>query len=485
MRHLSAPSMRRSTRWWNPGRALIAWVLLTAVIMAPLPLTAQPPGMRPPMPGGPPVGGKKPSPKPAAKKPAAAPKVQVPTEPVNEFGLPLNYKPPGEVPDLMTLDQPLLDVQLKEFWKKNKTKYSTTLRNGTMTEADKALIADGIKYRLYVMAEKDELRNLYDLRLDISGTDLGQAAKIPTKADDVKKFREFVIQQILKNIDPLLKNNFYVRYQAVTLLGELDLLPADANRQFKLETYTPACLVLIKVLDDPEQPTAIKIAAARSLIRLIRFGDLPVESRHKVAASVVAELAKTDTHSWYQMRLADVLSTLDVTLDLVNRKPYVVNALQDVLRDPQRDIRARAKAAKALGRVPLDPQVDISALVRDVMQFALELATAAQQNPEKPEWKQAFWDLYMAYMPLDANDKDATKKNPAGFLNNRQTANLAQQTYKLVLPTVNTVLAGKPVNVPDVQSLQGWLQANKPVAEVKPGGARQPPAPQPQPANAN
>jgi hypothetical protein len=444
---------------------------------------------QPPRPGGPPGVKAPPNAKPAAgamapKKKDEAP-LKVPEEPVGPDGLPLNYKPPANPPAVMELQEPLLTEQLKGDWKKIRTKYGTALRNGSMTDADKAIITTGLTYRLYAMAEPENLRDLHERRGELSGTDLGQAGKLLTKAEDVKAFRTYLLGQVVKIGAPLAKNNLNTRYQYATLLGELDLVPEDQTRNLKHETYTPGCDPLIKILDDPEQPQAVKIAAARSLVRLLRLGDCPVELRQRVATSVVAELAKTDTHYWYQMRFAEALSALDITLDLVNRKPIMVSVLSDVVRDPNRDFRARAKAAKALGRVPFDPQVDISGLMRDLMQFALELANAAQQDPQNPQWKQCFWDLYLTYMPADARDRDATKKLPAGLLANKQAASAAQPTYKLILPMVNTVIAGKPIAVPDLQNLQGWLQQNKPnaaVGTVNPG--RQPPAPQPQPANA-
>jgi len=423
------------------------------------------------------------APKPNAKKPA--PEVKKPEPAVENLGpggLPKDFKPQPQVPDMMLLNQPLLKPEEVLEWKKLRIKYATAMRNGSLSDADKKLIVQGLKYRVYVMTLPEQQRALHERRLELVGQDLQQAAKITPKAPEVKIFRTYVMEQLVKLIEPLLQNNFYVRLQAVTLLGELDLMVDDPTRNLKHETYTPGCELLLKVLDDPAQPTPIKIAAARSVIRLVHFGVTPVELRHRIATSLLNELAKADTHYWYQMRLAEALSTIDVSVDLQNRKPFVVNGLLAVIRDSKRDFRARAEAARALGRVPFDPQVDISALMRDLMKFAEELAAAAQQDPSAPQWKQCFFDLYLAYKPVDGNDKDATKKTPAGLLNNTQAATAAQQTYKLIVPLVNSIIADKGISLPELQSLQDWLKQNAPPAQLGGAAAVQPPKqPLPQP----
>ena len=414
----------------------------------------------------PPAAGKKGG-APAGTKPAApgnpktAPASDANTPAVPPLELPADYTPPKAEPDALTQFNELIGPADIQQWGKIKNKYSSALRNGAPTAADKALITEGLKYRLYIMTMKDQVRQLSERRMELVATDLQQAGRI-MKADEVKAFRRSVLEQLVTLATPLLKNNYHVRYHIATLLGELDLLPDDTVKGFKHETYPQAAEPLVSVLADPEQPSAVKIAAARSLIRIVRFGDVPVDLRHKIATAAVNELAKADTYPWYQMRLCELLSTVDVSIDLQTRQPFVVNMLRSVVRDSKRDFRTRAEAARALGRVPLDGQVDISAMMRDISQFALELATAAQQSPKDPKWKLCFFTLYGAYKPADASDTDATKKALGGLMNNTQAATIAQQSYKLIVPMVNAVLNDQAVSVPDVQALQAWLQQNAP-----------------------
>jgi hypothetical protein len=221
------------------------------------------------------------------------------------------------------------------------------------------------------------------------------------------------------------------------------------------------------VLNDPEQPEAVKIAAARSMIRLVRFGDLPANRRFETAKDVLAELARTDTHYWYQMRLVELLSTIDAPLDLETRKPVVVTTLSDIVRDPKRHWHVRAEAARALGRVPLDPQVNISSLVQDLVQFAIEMAKAEQQQtkPKSPHWEMTFFKLYLAFQSVDAGEKDASKKLRAGLLHNPAAASAAQQPYQLIVPVVNAVINDQAITAAQVQALEDWLSKHRPAVQ--------------------
>lgn len=394
-------------------------------------------------------------------------------------GLPANYQPPPAPPELMTLEAPLLTEEQQEGWKKLRSRYSSLMRGSSdlSSAADKKLLEEGLTYRLYIMTLKDQLdnRELHDRRLDLTSTDLQTAGKL-LKPQDVRKFRQTVLEMVVRLTEPLLKNNFYVRLQAATLLGELDWIVEDTPRGLKHETYTPACSLLIKVLMDPEQPEAVKIAATRSIIRLMRYGQAPFELRRDVATAVVSEFNRPETHFWYQMRLAEALSTIDFAFDAMSQKPIVVLSLQNVLRDTKRDVRVRAEAARALGRITLDAQVDISGLMRDVVSLSQQMATAQQQSPQQPVWKQAFFDLYLAFHHLDSNDRSADKKSNGGFLNGSATSTIAKQVYPMIIPMVNDVLNDQPIKAPNIQKVQEWLAQNAPKATPGAGGSEARPA---------
>jgi hypothetical protein len=389
---------------------------------------------------------------------------------IDSESLPPGYEPPPAIPDLMLLDNPLTTREEQDAFRRQVTQYRSKLRGGATSKEERDLIQRGLRYRLYEMTFKENERNLHKLRDDFVLQDLRTIGGTMGRAQDIPPFRRYVLDEVLKLVEPMLQNSYLVRLHAAALLGELELTPLDPNKGLALEMYTPACELLLKVLADKDQPLPVKITAARSLIRHMKFGRPPVELKHRIAQTVIAELAKVnpnETHWWYQVRLIEVLALLDVMLDLQTQKPFIVDALLNVLNDPKRDWQVRAEAARALGRVPFPPQVQAANVMRDVMQFGLDLSKAAQQdpaNPINPQWKLLLLKLYLAFQAKDAEDLDATKALRAGLLNSRAPgmASLAQQTLPLLVPIVNEVLAGKRPTAPQIQAVDDWVQKNKP-----------------------
>jgi hypothetical protein len=208
------------------------------------------------------------------------------------------------------------------------------------------------------------------------------------------------------------------------------------------------------------------------MVRLIRYGQLPANKRFDTAKDVLAELAlpPEKTHFWYQMRLVELLSTIEAPRDLETNKPTVLIALSGVVNNPNLDWHVRAEAARAMGRITLDPQVNISGMVQDLMQFALEMSKAAQQQPRGPQWKMTFFKLYLAFQPVDANDRDAAKKGKAGLLNNPSAGSAAKEPYGLILPVVNAIINDQPITADQVKALDDWVTKNRPTRPTTASG---------------
>ncbi len=377
-------------------------------------------------------------------------------------GLPKDYKVPPEKPDVLINHEPLVTPEELAELKKYENRYKSVIRGaaGPIKDDDKTIIRKGIQYRLAQLCEKDNLPILHQKREDLTIRDLQQAGKLAPAAD-VRNFRKYIMTEIVKQTEPLLKKNLYVRIQAVTLVGELDVTETDVQRNLKLEAHSDGLPLLAKVLADPEQPLSVKVAAARSIVRLLRYGVPSVPIKHEVANAIVAELQDGKKFFWYQLRLVEALSLLDTVLDLQNRKPFVTDTLRLVMNDPARDWQVRSMAARGLGRVPFDSSVDLNAVRREIAQFAHDMAKAAQLQPKNPIWKTNFWWLYLAFNAQDGTDQDAAKRGRAGLRNNAATASLSEPIYQLILPITNKLLADQPVTVDQVKALDDWLQKNK------------------------
>ena len=297
------------------------------------------------------------------------------------------------------------------------------------------------------------------------------AGKLLAKGDQTREFRRIVMQMVVDQTKELFSNNLYVRIQAALILSELNLTEVDPRKNLPLEGFGPALDPLADVLLDPEQHEAVKIVAANGIYRLLRTSAPEAKLKIKVADALVKEFARTDTHFWYQLRLAAALSACDVSLDF-NRQPFVVNVLLKAISDPQRPFAVRAEAARALGRVPIEPSVDYTRLLHELGVMAHALGTAAQQNPNDTEWPRCFLKLYYAFQPRDPNEMGADRKTKAGLLSRTNNPSATRALYNEVLPLINAGLNQQPIPAASLSALDSWIKKNAPagVPVVNSGG---------------
>ena len=406
---------------------------------------------------------------PTAKATTKVPGQAMTANPDSET-LPPDYLPPRVKDPLTELDMPIaLPDELAKL-KSEDGKFQPVLNKAQSDDAGKTVIRNGIRYRLAQMCQSENLKTenlhkLYELRVKLRSylNNAGSAAK-ELKPDELKKFRLFVMQEFTKQAAALLDNNLYVREQIVILMGELELVQENTQKAVLVEAFTPALDPLVKAILDPQQSESVKLLAVNALTRILKIGTPNVNERTRIAEAMIAELAKPGTHWWYQMRLVGALGA--VALDQL-KQPIVVTALKDIVGDPKRAWSVRAEAAKSLGRVPLPPASDPPSVVRAVADLALQLAKAAQQKPKDPQWKSAFWKVYLAFMPLDAKDTDAAKAGKAGLLNNATVSAAARVPYGLIVPMVSSILKDQPLTAAQLSALEEWL---KPAAPKVPQG---------------
>ena len=414
-----------------------------------------------------------------ATPPVTAPKAAPQAPKIDSETLPADYVPPREKDKLLEIIAPIALPDEMDKLKKDDGKFQPALNRALSDDASKTAIRNGIRYRLAQMCleknlQTENLKELSRLHLDllraINGA--GGAAR-ELKPEALKEFRRFVMQEFVKQATPLLENNLYVREQVVIMMGELELVQEDAKKGLLTEAYTPAFDPLVKTILDPKQPESVKLLAVNALTRILKIGTPNVNERTRIAEALIAELARTESHWWYQMRLAGALGS--VALDQL-KQPIVVTALKGVVIDTKREWSVRTEAAMSLGRVPVPPSSDPVSVVRAVAELALQLAKAVQQQPGDPKWKTEFWKVYLAFRPFNDKDKDAAKAGKAGLLNNAVTAGPAQAPYALIVPMVSTLLKGGPITAAMVSALEAWVKANPPAgaapnpAPVKPEG---------------
>ena len=417
--------------------------------------------------------------KPAVPKGPAAPLV------IDSEALPPNYTPPKDRSPLLELDMPIALPDELEKLKKEDGKFQQVLNKALSDDASKAVIKAGIRYRLAQMTLKDNLqaenskkqpyyittlRN--NLRRDLNGA--GSAAR-DLKPAALIEFRRNLMLEFVKQATPLLENNLLVRVQVVILMNELELVVGvpnpDPSKAIATEAFTPAFDTLVKVILDPKQDVSVKLLAASGLTRILKIGTPNVNERTRIVEAVISELnnfkdADLAAGGWYELRLVGTLGS--AALDQL-KQPIVVTALKTVVSDPKRSWSARTEAAKGLGRVPLPPASNPASVVFAVAEMTLQLAKAAQQTPNDPQWKSAFWKTYLAFWPVDVNEKDVTKTSKAGLLNNPVVAGGAKAASASVTPVCATILKSQRLTAAQIAELEKWVTANAPGApEPKP-----------------
>ncbi len=394
---------------------------------------------------------------------AAAPEVDP------RAGLPAGYQPPADPTPIMKIEKELLTPDERKQLARAKGKYRTKLRNGELrSDEDKTIVRNGIRYTLNELTIPENRKNIHKFRGELTGSggDMSAAGSLLNKKQDVQSFRQQLLQMVVEETVKLFDNNTLVRVQAALILGELNLIEDNEKMKSLFGTeplpiaFAPAAKPLCAVLQDSEQPEDVKIAATLSLVRILRLGNPDVNQKREIANAVIGELKRTNTHWWYQMRLAETLGHIDSpTLDL-DRQPFIYQALDSLLKDPDRPLRVRASAAWSLGRHPLDPSVNLKQVGQDLVLFGLDLAEAFNKNPRQLQAKRLGTLLYLAFHAKDDGDKLADRSRKAGLLNSPAAAAASKEAYAQILPVVQGIWNGQPISPEKIQSLEKWLKSN-------------------------
>lgn len=120
------------------------------------------------------------------------------------------------------------------------------------------------------------------------------------------------MKQLTERCGELLDNNFVVRQNIILLLGTLSTSYPPPGKQTEPTPYDPAYAVLLKVIKDDKQHEILKVDAIIGLLRICKLG-LPLpdanndKKRAEIAIALVPELARKNTHWWYQARWRNAL----------------------------------------------------------------------------------------------------------------------------------------------------------------------------------
>lgn len=399
-----------------------------------------------------------------------------------------------EVLPEMEIDNELYtDGQETEFTRKSKSAFEKALASGALTDDEKKVIDAGAKYWIYRFTMKKYREEEAPKPAAGAGAADKKAAgpkeRLPDlvkKVLDLVKYtaktpvaREYLLKQITQECEKLLDNNFVVRQNIILLLGALSSsYPPIGKANLEPTPYDPAYAVLLKVIKDDKQHEILKVDALIGLLRICRLG-LPLpdanndRKRAEIAMALVPELVRKNTHWWYQARLAECLGAAGVTYDPGNKtNPLILQTLAEIVADEQRDVQARIEAAKAIGRLPLDNQLNIAPVVHHIVNLGYQIVQAANANPKKQPWTNYFFTpkpqlgfgLYYAFKSESGTARVPGGKRKPGLLEALPATKEVKDAYEQILLMALHFIdnPGKQMAEAQVKSIQEWLKLRVP-----------------------
>ncbi len=430
----------------------------------------------------------------------------------NETGLPAGLIQNRQVLPEMEIDNELYsdgdETKFKKDWEK---KFLDALKSGTLSDDEKKALDAGAKYHIYRFTmKKYREEEAPPKREDRPATAAQRAATPKDRLPDLRKklldqiklsaktqaVREYFLKQITQECEKLLDNNFVVRQNIILLLGTLSSSYPPPGKQTEPTPYDPAYSVLLKVIKDDKQHEALKVDALIGLLRICKLG-LPLpdanndKKRAEIAMALVPELVKKNTHWWYQCRLAECLGAAGVTYDPANKaNPLVLQTLAEVVADNQRDFQARVEAAKAIGRLPLDNQLNIAPVVHHIVNLGYQIIQSHNANPKKQPWGNYFFTpqpqlgfgLYYAFRSENKDARVPGGKRKPGLLEALPATKEVKEAYEqILLMTLHFIdNPGKQMADAPLKNIQEWLRRvpanNRITAGSPPLGSKTEPA---------
>ena len=179
-----------------------------------------------------------------------------------------------------------------------------------------------------------------------------------------------------------------VRYNAVLIIGDLDLAPRTLiGQQVKPKPWPNATGVLVKCLPAKVLPDYIKAGALVGLRRHAELG-IPNEQRLAMTGPLLTLVQQgqppanrdAEVHAWMRGRACEILGFLAQP----GGGNEVPQALVAVLSDPKAALGVRCAAAQALGQIRYDGDfaLDAKAMITSIGELAMSICDEAKTRAQ-------------------------------------------------------------------------------------------------------
>lgn len=373
--------------------------------------------------------------------------------------------------EAIRLTKPLMKdfEQARKDFRRKDAVFKTILSGGPKRGAsDRQKLEEGLQHHLYMMTnpqlelpELQEQRSKYVRLIDTAGRTINNP-------NQRRQHRENVFSTVSRLAKDLLDGNFYVRLQAIAILGSMNL-----ESRPTVVPYTGSRDTLIQIARDPDQFLDQRLLALRGLYRMVKYGNVPGPDEAAINGILAAELMRDGLPSGYYFELAEMIAAIHVTFEVQGElRPIGIIACVKSMTDSKRSWRARAAAAKAIGNTgDGDASVRWPVLAWKVAEFAhaagteynRQMGIRKRQGNKAPALfadvvdNEAVFDVFLAYhheTRADAADK-------RGLLNRSQDPSV-RAAYDKVLPLVKGAIGNDAIAPQALMDLQTWLQGNVP-----------------------
>ncbi len=290
--------------------------------------------------------------------------------------------------------------------------------------------------------------------------------------------RAILMDEILKEVPKILNHpSAIVRTNAVMMLTELSIEPANFQSKTPAIPYVPVHKVLIDILADTTQLPECKVIAARGLARVCRDAvnnTLTTANRSDIAIALTTTLKSVPPGSadevwWLRYRLVDALGFVDRIGD-INNNPIVIDAILEVLSNPDEQLIVRSQAALSISRLPFTGSTNVQLITHEICQLTLRLSAEFnkdKKNPKGPQWRTYFSRVYISFRPELQSEAEKNwgllyqvKRGGLGG-----SVNYVDDAFAQIMPIIKSIVESEnPGPIPDaaLKSLTAWTKANKP-----------------------
>jgi len=355
-----------------------------------------------------------------------------------------------------------LAADLPPVTRQQEDAFNDAMRDGTRkTDPQFEDLKAGLKIEFFKATDpafKTNQQGFQSLKTRLQSRILGRAGNGIRNGQQKETFRQLVCKEALTILKELLQNNFQVRSMAITLLPELQTVnparPAAPGRRI----LDKAADALVEVLMDENQPDAIKLGAAHSIIVYLEKVKPGGIIEIKFAAALSSELESWLPADGYQFFLVEAMSKIRTAREVagVKRRAITIETLVNVLQDKRRSPLVRCRAAGALGSVGSDTQIKFAPLAWKTVQLAAEMGAAYNANPKYIHWNKCSEQLFLTFHQKGKEPVD-------GMLNRAPRSELVRGAYEQILPICLSILdSPAAIDAALITSANDWAKANQP-----------------------